>query len=66
MMDYQDRWVVVIGNGLYIAGLGKTFEGYGETVGHVITRRRECALEFTSLREARGVADGIGGRVFKV
>ena len=66
MMDYQDRWVVVIGNGLYIAGLGKTFEGYRETVGTVITKRRECALEFTSLRDAKGTADSIGGRVFKV
>jgi hypothetical protein len=66
MTDYRDKWVVVVGTEMYVAGLGKTFEGYGETVGTVITKRRECALEFTSLRDAKGTADSIGGRVFKV
>lgn len=66
MADDLDKWVVLIGNGLYVAGIGNTFEGYPQTFGYVITKRREVALEFSALRLARRVADSIGGRVMKV
>ena len=66
MTDYRDRWIVVIGKGMYVAGLGKTLAGYKEGIGTVISHRRELALEYTCLSDAKGVAESIGGRVFKV
>ena len=66
MPDFRDRWVVVIGKEMYVAGLGKMLAGYKDGIGTVITHRRDLALEYTSLREAKSLADSIGGRVFKV
>jgi len=66
MAELRDSWVVLIGNGLYVAGLGKTFEGYPQTFGYVITKSAESAMKFTSLRLARNVADSLCGRVMKV
>lgn len=66
MTDFRDRWIVVVGKEMYVAGLGRTLAGYREGIGTVITHRREMALEYTSLNDARRTADSIGGRVFKV
>lgn len=68
--DYQNRWVVMIGT-LYIAGLGRTYEGYhrGDRVpsfpGYVVTKLANHAMEFTSRREAFCLAESIGGRAIR-
>lgn len=70
MPDFQNRWVVMIGE-LYIAGLGRTYEGYhkGDRIpiipGYVITKLQSHAMEFTSRREATMLANSIGGRVIR-
>lgn len=70
MPDYQSRWVVMVGL-LYIAGLGRTYEGYhrGDRIpivpGFVVTKLANHAMEFTSLREASALANSIGGRVIR-
>lgn len=70
MPDFQNRWVVMIGE-LYIAGLGRTYEGYhkGDRVpiipGYVITKLQSHAMEFTSRREAAALAKSIGGMVMR-
>ena len=70
MPDFQMRWVVMIGE-LYIAGLGRTYEGYhkGDRIpiipGYVITKLQSHAMEFTSRREATMLANSIGGRVIR-
>lgn len=68
--DYQSRWVVMIGV-LYIAGLGRTYEGYhrGDRIpivpGYVVTKLESHAMEFTSRREAAALANSIGGRIIR-
>ena len=68
--DCQSRWVVMVG-ALYIAGLGRTYEGYHKgdripmTPGYVVTRLASHAMEFTSRREAGALAISIGGRVIR-
>lgn len=67
---FQNRWMVMIGN-LYIAGLGRTYEGYhkGDRIpmipGYVVTKLQSHAMEFTSRREAGALATSIGGRVIR-
>ena len=61
----------MIGN-CYIAGLGQTFAGYQnksgipQTPGLVITQLERRAMMFTGRRDARKLADSIGGRVIMV
>jgi len=70
MPDFELRWVVMVGQ-LYIAGLGRTYEGHhkGKRVpiipGYVVTKLPSRAMEFTSRREAYCLAQSIGGRVIR-
>lgn len=70
MPDFEMRWMVMVGK-LYVAGLGRTYEGYhkGDRVpiipGYVVTKLASHAMEFTSRREAFCLAENIGGRVIR-
>ncbi len=70
MPDFEMRWVVMVGQ-LYIAGLGRTYEGYHKgkrvpiSTGYVVTKLLSRAMEFTSRREAFCLAKSIGGRVIR-
>lgn len=70
MMNLADRWYVMLGK-YYIAGLGQTYPGYGNscipvTPGLVITEIERRAMMFSSLAEAEKLSNRIGGRVIKV
>lgn len=67
---FQSRWVVMVGK-LYVAGLGRTYEGYhdGNHVpsfpGYVVTALVSHALQYSSRRDATALARSIGGQVFR-
>ena len=69
-LNYQPRWMGMIGR-MYIAGLGRTYEGYRNSQhlpivpGFVVTKLENHAMEFTSRREAFSLAKSIGGEVIR-
>lgn len=68
--DYRRYWIVMIGD-LYVAGLGRTYEGYHKgshlpiVPGFVITKLESHAMKFTSGREAASLAKFLGGQVYR-